>query len=795
MTDPALERRALTLFEAMLDIDEAAREAWLLTKTGSDVELKQRVTAIWHAEKQLNLKTGAFLDAIDPEPVPDKIGAYRITGVIGSGGMGTVFSADRDAEDFEHSVAIKLIKHGFFTEQLVERFNRERQILAQLNHPNIARLFDGGTTETGQPYIVMERIPGIPLLDWVNAHRPDQETRLRLFLQVCSAAGHAHRNLVVHRDLTPANVLVDEAGDAKLIDFGIARPEGEEQAALIVDEQPIRAVTMTPGYAAPERISGDSATVLSDIYSAGKMLEALLAKQSESELAAIIAKATADDPQERYLSTEQLADDVRAYLKGQPVSAMPGTTPYRLSKFYRRNRLPVLAGVTGLIALTSAFVIATTAYFQAERARQAEATRVEQLRNLANYMLFDHNEQLAKVIGNGQARKELVNRAQSYLLTLSGLAENDPSLSLDIARGFVELARIQGVSAQPNFGDHELALANLDRAESLLKDAQELSAHSSATKGTLEAYRALILMHAKSKPNEADAAIARGMDALDSVTQNERGDNWDLARSDLRRAQFESSDLALNSEKIGELVGLFNAELATWSSELKATPRFQIDKAISQFYYATHFSYGESTDAARSLSEYEISGRMFSEFLDENPNDPYALYFQAWNAYYGHGAAMQIEKYEIANELLQQADQSTEQLRMIEEHDESLESFAELLVEATANLDTLRGYFDRAITGQQSVISARLQAAKRSNNSSSNLSDLAYGYVVLGDIGQRANQRGLACESFGEAERLMAIVDGRDDLRGYVASLRDRTQRNIKLCSEGRPVSELAEKP
>ncbi|MDJ0643534.1 MAG: serine/threonine-protein kinase [Erythrobacter sp.] len=794
MPDLENERRALALFEAMLEIDEEERQAWLENETAGDFALKQRVTAFIEAERQLSLKTGAYVDAIETVPPPERIGAYRITGTIGSGGMGTVFSAERDEGDFDHSVAIKLIKPGIFTDLLVTRFNRERQILAGLSHPNIARLFDGGTTENGQPYIVMERIDGVPLLDWLAAAKPDLATRLRLFLQVCSAAGHAHRNLVVHRDLTPANVLVGRDGDAKLIDFGIARPEGEGRmpgAEEGDNAPPVRAVTMTPGYAAPERVAGDAATVLSDIYSAGKMLEALLPADASEELQAIVAKATADDPDDRYLSTDTLAEDVDAVLEDRPVSAMPDTPLYRAGKFYRRNRLPVSVGLVGIAALVGALILAATAYFRAENARAAEGQRVEQLRALANYMLFDHNGELATVIGNGEARAELVDRAQSYLLTLSELSDEDPSLRLDTALGFIELARIQGVSAQPNFGDHDLALGNLDRAAALLERTGTLGPRTNAASGRLEAYRALILMHAKSQPDEAEAAIARGMNALDAVPKRDRGPDWAIARSDLRRAQLESTDLALDSPRMAEFVTLFRSELAEWPDVLKDTPRHAVDLALAQYYYANHFAFGDDADPKRSLDEFQVSTRQFADFLEQNPNDPFALYFQAWNAYYGHGSAIQIEDFRAADELLGQAEQSTAQLRRIEEKDESLEKFAELLIEARANLDALMGNFDRAIAGQRAIVEARIAAVAASDNASSHMSDLAYGHMVLGDMALRARRRNLACESYSEAARLMLEVAERGDLRGYVEAMRERAEANRDQCANGAPVTAL----
>ncbi|MEP0190303.1 MAG: serine/threonine-protein kinase [Erythrobacter sp.] len=472
MTDPSFERRALAVFEALLDVEEDARETWLETKTGGDVALKRRVTAIWRAEQQLNLKTGAYLDAVDPIAAPERIGAYRITETIGSGGMGTVFAAERDEGDFEHSVAIKLIKPGIFTEQLVARFNRERQILANLNHPHIARLFDGGTSELGQPYIVMERIDGVPLLDWLAAQSPSLEARLDLFLQVCAAAGHAHRNLVVHRDLTPANVLVDSAGDAKLIDFGIARPEGEEYAATLGEtdaSQPIRAVTMTPGYAAPERINGDAATVLSDVYSAGKMLEAMLPAAHSPELEAIIAKAIADSPDSRYLSMDELAGDVRAVLTNHPVGAMPSSKRYQWGKWFARNRALAGLGAALVVALVAGSV--TTGWFwsQAVEARDDSNARFDEVRGIATFMLFDLYDELEPISGNTKALSQIADEARAYLERLSVGDDASPELQLEIAKGYHRLSTISGNPEGANLGRREDAKLFLDRALGILE--------------------------------------------------------------------------------------------------------------------------------------------------------------------------------------------------------------------------------------------------------------------------------------------------------------------------------------
>ncbi|MEP3050443.1 MAG: serine/threonine-protein kinase [Erythrobacter sp.] len=797
MTDQEIDIQAMALLERALQQPKEQQRNWLNAVTDASREVIDRALEMIGGMDSASehLSTGAPGEGVAEAAQPERIGAYRVVELLGQGGMGSVFKAERDAEDFEHLVAIKVIRPGLMSEQLVERFERERQILAGLSHLGIARLYDGGTTEDGGPYFVMEFIDGQPIDKWVQSAELNINQYLELTIRVSEAVAFAHQNLIVHRDLTPNNVLVTADGQPKLIDFGIAKPQDDDAPLGQAQGGSLSQLSLTPGYAAPERYDGVMATTLSDIYSLGKLLDRLLdGHPRDPDIDAIIATATATDPADRYATASAFAQDIERYLGGHVLAARPVSKREWVSKFYNRNRVPVTASIAGLAVLVSALVLAATAYFQAENARAAESTRVRQLRTLANYMLFDHNQQLSTVIGNAEARVQLVDRAQSYLLTLSELSEDDPTLNIDTARGFIELARIQGVSAQPNFGDQDLALENLDRARQLLeRPGTPTGSASAAARGRLEAYRSLILLHAQSKPAEAEEAIEDGLTAVLAIPENERGIEWYEALSYLRRAQFETADLALDAPALSELVGLFRQEMDQWPTELKESPRKVIDQAIIQYYFATSFSYGDGVDPARSLAEYDVAEQLFSDFLELRPNDPFALYFKAWNAYYAFGVASQNDRLETASERLDRAQQTTAQLRLIEERDESLQSFAELLLEARADLDARLGKFDQAIAAQQTIVDQRTEYMALSNNSSSRTSDLAYGHVILADIGRRAGRRALACESYGEADKLMGIVADRGELRGYVGKLRAGVQENIALCGQGSAVSALKE--
>ena len=225
MSDPKLEREVLALFERLLDVPASEQAEWIASQSANRPELRDRLTAMQRASQRDRLRTGGVTDELTEDDVlPDRIGAYRIIERIGRGGMGSVYRGVRVTGDFTHEVAIKVIKPGLLSEALVERFRRERQTHANLTHPNIAQLLDGGETGNGQPYIVMELVDGLPLLAWAENSGLAGAQRFDVFLEICSAVAFAHRNLVIHRDLTPSNVLVTPEGRIKLIDFGISKP-------------------------------------------------------------------------------------------------------------------------------------------------------------------------------------------------------------------------------------------------------------------------------------------------------------------------------------------------------------------------------------------------------------------------------------------------------------------------------------------------------------------------------------------------------------------------------------------
>jgi non-specific serine/threonine protein kinase/serine/threonine-protein kinase len=437
-----------------------------------------------------------------------RIGGWRILRPLGSGGMGTVYLAERADAGFTQRAAIKLARGGFGDALLRQRFLEERRILATLEHPDIARLIDGGTTEDGAPYVVMEFVDGVPIDTFCNDRGLGMRERLELFRRVCAVVHYAHQRLVVHRDLKAANILVTADGTPKLLDFGIAKLlDSSAEATQTV----LRMVT--PESASPEQIQGATITTATDVYALGVLLYRLLTAEnpygsgrSETDLIravceetprppsavardripadvdVIVMKALRKEPERRYGSVDQLSDDLRRYLEGRPVHAAPDSAAYRAGKFVRRHRLAVAAAaaivITVLAGIGATLWQARVARRERERA-DANRARAERqfsaVRGLANAVLGELHDAVVALPGSIKAREVLLRRATEYLDTLRQEAAGDPELTRELARGYIRLAQVQGGSGLPNLGDRLSAVRNYREALSLLESTGGLA--------------------------------------------------------------------------------------------------------------------------------------------------------------------------------------------------------------------------------------------------------------------------------------------------------------------------------
>ena len=441
--NPDRWQRLQTLFNAAVEMTPDQRGAYLADACDDDLSLARQVESLLVSSDE----AGQFIEgaveeaaasAARADMIGRRIGPYEVVGELGHGGMGTVYLARRADAEYESLVAIKLVR-GVHSASLLGRFRSERQILASLSHPNIARLLDGGTTPEGYPYVVMEHVDGEPIDRYCDTRHLPIEARLELFRAVCLAVQHAHKNLVVHRDLKPSNILVTQAGVPKLLDFGIAKLLDPELAEHTVVETGTATRLLTPSYASPEQVRGENITVATDVYSLGVVLYELLTgqvpfhfrgrgaleierviceeeptrpstlvtrdgdgadtngnapKMSAAELSrarnlmpdrlrrrlagdldTIVLKALRKEPNRRYESADQFAEDVRRHLDGLPVIARVDTWTYRANKFVRRHRLGVAAAAVFIVVLLG---FATAMAAQARRvARERDVASLE----------------------------------------------------------------------------------------------------------------------------------------------------------------------------------------------------------------------------------------------------------------------------------------------------------------------------------------------------------------------------------------------------------------------------------
>jgi serine/threonine protein kinase len=525
------------VLESVLELAPHERAAFLDQACDGDQSLRQEVESFLAtddelpAEKKLSLEfldepAVAFPVAASPHDegslwIGRRLGAYKILELIGVGGMGEVYRAIRDDDLYQKQVAIKVVRAGQDSGFVISRFKNERQILASLDHPNIARLHDAGTTGGGAPYFVMELIEGQPVDQYCNEHELAVTDRLRLFLQVCSAVQYAHQRLIIHRDIKPGNILVTSDGVPKLLDFGIAKildvnAEAQSDPTLTLFR------ILTPAYASPEQVKGEPITTASDVYSLGVVLYELLtgaspypvtshtpqemvravceveperpstvlnrtaaagmresgqatsstsdrvhdrlrgkqSKRLSGDLDNIVLMALRKEAPRRYSSAEQFGEDIRRHLEHLPVIARKDTFAYRTSKFITRHK----AGVTVAALVTVALLSATGITIRQAHIARAERARAERrfndVRKLANSLIFDVHDAIQDLPGSTPARKSIVAKAVQYLDSLAQESQHDPNLQRELAAGYRRIGEVEAA----NFRDPASALANLKKA-------------------------------------------------------------------------------------------------------------------------------------------------------------------------------------------------------------------------------------------------------------------------------------------------------------------------------------------
>ncbi|MCP5180650.1 MAG: serine/threonine protein kinase [Pseudomonadales bacterium] len=460
-SDSERQARALELFFRALEEPAADRKAWIVRNTADNLPLQEAVLRLHAADTEAtDAAPLTLMNFAEPDLTGSRIGQWKIVDTIASGGMGRVYLAERTGADFQQRGALKILRiraldNPAIRDELLRRFNNERQILAHIQHPNIASIVDGGTTDDGLPYLVMEYVSGLSLTEYLQAHPIGLQARLRLFRELLDAVGAAHRSLVVHRDIKPSNIMVDAEGHLKLLDFGIAKVL-EPRDGMASTDTATATQAMTPDFASPEQLLGRPITVASDIYSLGLLLYRLLAGVAaytvsnrspveahalvclrdpplpsksateghdpavpgwrlKGDLDAIVMKAIRKEPQERYGSTVEFAADIERFLGGLPVLAQRNSARYRAKKFIRRNWLAVTSTTTIILTLTAGLAVSLWQYANAEAATR----RAEDEKDKANAVVEFLQEVLSQAdpleTGTNPTIREALDQAESKL--------------------------------------------------------------------------------------------------------------------------------------------------------------------------------------------------------------------------------------------------------------------------------------------------------------------------------------------------------------------------------------------
>jgi non-specific serine/threonine protein kinase/serine/threonine-protein kinase len=591
------------LFNDAVLLDGEARTALLAEVRGRAPDLAADVESLldWDARpgSPLDSGVGAAVAATAPDEdealLGGELGSWRLVSILGRGGMGIVYRAERADAAFRRPAAVKIVRHGGDSAEILRRFHQERETLAALDHPNIARVFDGGTTPKGRPYLVMELVDGVPIHRYCDERQLSIEQRLALFRQVCTAVQYAHQNLVIHRDIKPDNILVTNDGTPKLLDFGVAKLLTQPEASAV---QFAATWLLTPEFASPEQLRGQPVTTATDVYSLGVLLcvlltgrrpyvlegtnlrtlqaqladialrpaselvagggetadlhafrrkttPARLAARLRGDLDAILLKALDPDPARRYGTAERLARDLDRHRALRPIEARAASRAYVVGRLVQRHRLAIgVAAAIGVLIVAAVAAIVRQAQVAAEARARAER-RFADVRRLAQSFMFDVHDAIVNVPGTTAARGLMVRTTITYLDSLAGEAAGDRELQRELAAAYVRVGDAQGHPTSANLGDTAGARASYQRAIAI---ADGLLADRRAD---VEASRTLAMAHRRL----ADV-LAWGGDPASSLPHVERSGALfaDLARRRSATVQ-DRLQAAIGEIKVGDLLG------------------------------------------------------------------------------------------------------------------------------------------------------------------------------------------------------------------------------------------------
>lgn len=763
--------------------------AWLPGER--DQRLSEALThdpALLQEVRELLLAAGAVNESLPTQlpiagraedtPPPEQLGAYRVKELLGQGGMGRVYRAERADGAFERSVAIKLMRKSRVPEMVAAQFARECRILAGLQHRNIAQLLDAGVTSDRHSYFVMELVTGRAITTYASEEKLSLRATLQLFLQVCSAVRFAHARLVVHADIKPNNIIVVDDGTAKLLDFGVARMLADVDEAA----EPRLPVALTPEYASPSRHNCETPTTVDDVFSLGVLLRDLLERFPgiPQDLRVIGDKARAPEINDRYTSVETLQTDIERWLGSFPVQAFRGNWRYIAGKFVARHRMAVAAAGTGVVLLAGALAALAFLYTRAEHARASAEERFDEMRSLSRFVLFDVYDRLESVPRALPLRRDLAEAAQGYLDRLARDPAAPPAVQLDLIEGLRRLAQVQASPGSPSVSNATLARRNLDRAEALAKllPAEGLPREERALiLARVELARARLEAAFESDYEAAHRALDRAtarLDEAEKVAPTAHGVadvRTEIAQD--RADAFQWQGKYADSLRVSQAALLkVDPEAARTPAERKATILRRtklLDIYAESLYY--------TDEMERSERAYREAMRMLKGAYEENPDDPRAARRYARSEWALGEVLLELNRAPEGEILLADSVRLSKELQLLEPRDRDLARtgvvFATAHARALAKLDR----HQEALPLLEQTVAARKQLWDEAPQDWSAARDYAIGVASLAEGRAAARQYQGACAAWHES---LATFD-RISKAGKSAQLdEDHTIRIVK---------------
>lgn len=800
--EATLTRRAFTVFEGALDIDDASeREAFIVAACADDAlltEVRKLLRADAAAERVM--PTGGLQPAASP--MPKNIGRYRVVDLIGQGGMGEVYIAARDDGLFDHVVAIKRIRPSLLPETARALFDRERRALATLSHRYIAQLYDGGVDETGAPYFIMELVRGVA----IDVHATDNDLSPRQIvekmIQVCDAVQHAHQNLIVHADLKPANILVNDAGDPKIVDFGVAR--------VLRDADDIVLHPQTPGYVSPQREAGASPTPADDVFALGAILRALLtgeaprgathtvltseaitkspafaqrgpdwrakrARLVQGDLDDIIARACAAAPEDRYQAAVALAADLRAWLDTRPIAQHADDRLHVFRKFIRRRRWRVIAAAVASFGLIVALMLTSTLYAQADFARKQAEARFTEVRSLAKYLLYDVYDRLERTPQTLTMRRDVARVAQGYLNQLADTPSAPSEVLLEAADGFARIADLQAGRSRASLGDPDSALANLDQADQIaarLLKTDPTNARSLALRASVAMHQAAIAMNSRQELDKATSLLVQASEYIA------------LLPADSRAAKLLTVQHAMESAILGNWKGAYatsEADARKGIAIAEALPPDPQDAREAQYLLVRLYdALGESVyygiGAAQSEPIYARLVEITSTYLDAHPDDTLAQRL-AIEAHWARGSTLLgIDKPQDGLREMQAAAALVPTLIAYQPEDTGAQRTQRIVYSALAQALAMSGRFNEGVSLLRDELAKNEEQVRKTGSRPEQVRSYGVTLAMLADLYADNKMAKEACPIYEKAEQVWLDLDK----RGVLTQLdRDNAQQMV----------------